>query len=108
MINVNTSHQMKGIEVCRVVNKRDEPHDVYIGRGSPLGNPYPINDDIGDTRRVVIDRYRLWLWKEIKDGRITLEYLRSLEGKKLGCYCYPRACHGDIIVQAVAWAKGQK
>lgn len=90
-----------------VVNRRYEAYDVYIGRGSPLGNPYPINDAIGDTRQVVIARYRLWLWAEIKAGRVTLDYLRSLDGKRLGCYCAPKYCHGDIITQAVAWAKEQ-
>jgi hypothetical protein len=91
--------------MCVVVNRHFQEFDVYIGRGSPLGNPYPINVAIGDTREVVVARYKPWLWKEIKEGRITLEYLRSLDGKRLGCFCAPRLCHGDIIAQAVAWAK---
>lgn len=94
--------------MCEIVNKHWQKYDVYIGRGSPLGNPFPINESIGDTREVVINKYRIWLWKQIREGRIATSYLRSLDGKKLGCYCAPKPCHGDIVVQAVAWAKGVK
>lgn len=90
---------------CKVVNKRYEAYDVYIGRGSPLGNPFPIDESKGDTRRVVIAKYKIWLWDKIRDGTITLDYLRSLDGKSLGCYCAPMACHGDVIKLAVQWAK---
>jgi hypothetical protein len=92
--------------MCRVVNKHYEAYDVYIGRGSQLGNPFPM-DKAGETREVVIAKYRLWLWRGIKTGRISLDYLRSLNGMRLACFCAPKACHGDIIVQAVAWALTQ-
>lgn len=93
--------------MCVVVNKHYQEYDVYIGRGSLLGNPFPIDDGKGQTREVVIARYKVWLWQQIKSGRVTLDYLRSLDGKRLGCFCSPKACHGDIIAQAVAWAKEQ-
>lgn len=93
--------------MCTVVNRHYSQYDIYIGRGTPLGNPYPINEATGDTRKAVVAKYRRWLWNEIKAGRITLDYLRSLDGKRLGCSCYPKACHGDIVVEAVKWAKGQ-
>ena len=90
--------------MCKVVNKYKEPYDIYIGRGSILGNPFPINEVIGDTREVVIDKFRQHLWQCIRNETITKEYLASLDGKVLGCFCKPKACHGDVIVQAVAWA----
>jgi hypothetical protein len=31
--------------------------------------------------------------------------LLELDGKRLGCFCKPKLCHGDIIVAAVNWAK---
>lgn len=94
--------------MCRVVNKRYEACDVYIGRGSPFGNPFPIDENTGQTRSVVIERYRRWLWEELKAGRITKEHLLSLDGKTLGCFCVPLPCHGDVIIQAIAWAKESK
>lgn len=81
-----------------VVNKYAEQCDVYIGRGSKFGNPYPINNI--DDRVAVIDKYRSWLYHQIKQGNITVEDILSLQGKTLGCYCKPKACHGDVIVSA--------
>jgi hypothetical protein len=91
--------------LCKVVNKYREPYDVYIGRGSVWGNPFAINDAAGDTRDVVIEKYRAHLFNLVKNGEVTLEQLRELDGKTLGCFCKPKPCHGDIIVKAVEWAK---
>jgi len=80
----------------RVVNKNNEWYDVYIGRGSKFGNPYEIGKD--GTREEVIEKYREWFNKKIKKVRFRKEVLK-LRGKKLGCYCSPKACHGDVIVE---------
>lgn len=74
-----------------VVHKRN-PHDVYIGRPSKWGNPFVIGRD--GTREEVIEKYRAWL-----NGRPELlaAIPTEIRGKRLGCYCYPRACHGDIL-----------
>lgn len=45
-------------------------------------------------------------WSFAGDG-ITLDELRALDGKTLGCFCAPKACHGDVLAQAVAWALAQ-
>jgi hypothetical protein len=79
---------------------------VYIGRGSKWGNPYPMNGHSDAERQRVINQYRDHLWKQIESGMISKEDLISLDGYKLGCFCKPKACHGDVIVKAVAWAKG--
>lgn len=88
--------------MCKVVNKYKEPYDVYIGRGSKWGNPYIIGKD-GD-RDEVIFKYEKYLKKMIMNGEITKEDLQSLKGKTLGCFCKPKACHGDVIVKAVKWS----
>ena len=80
----------------RVVNKDFEDCDVYIGRGSKFGNPYHIGKD--GTREEVIEKYKEWFNKKIKKDRFRAEVLK-LKGKKLGCYCAPRACHGDVIIE---------
>jgi hypothetical protein len=84
--------------MCSVVNRYKEPYDVYIGRGSLLGNPFKIDEAIGNTRDVVIAKYKTYLWQQIKTGRVSTKYLCSLNGKKLGCYCKPLACHGDVAI----------
>lgn len=88
---------------CTVVNKYKEEYDIYIGRGSKWGNPYAIGEH--GTREDVIDAFRVYLWEQMKFGRITKEDLLELDGKRLGCFCKPQACHGDVISKAVEWAK---
>jgi hypothetical protein len=84
-----------------VVNKYKSEYDVYIGRGSIWGNPFPINESTGDTREVVIEKYREYIYAKIERSEITLDDLRSLEGKRLACFCAPKACHGDVLVEIV-------
>lgn len=91
--------------MCTVVNKYKSEYDVYIGRGSIWGNPFVMQDR--EDRARVITSYRKYLWEQIKQGKITKEMLIALDGKRLACYCAPQACHGDVIVAAVKWAKGE-
>ena len=91
--------------MCVVVNKYKSEFDVYIGRGSKWGNPYRMKNKSDVERKRVIAAYRLHLWKQIKSGEISIDELKSLDGKRLGCFCKPKACHGDVIVSAVQWAK---
>ena len=90
---------------CRVVNVRVETPDVYIGRPSVWGNPFRLTAEA--ARGSTLAKYRVWLWKQIEGGRITLSDLRGLDGKSLGCYCAPRPCHGNVLAAAVSWAMGQ-
>jgi hypothetical protein len=94
--------------MCRVVNKYKEEYDVYIGRGSVWGNPFSHLPETKalfkvDTRDEAVASYKDYLWHQMKEGFITTDMLRSLNGKRLGCFCKPQSCHGDIIVKAVAW-----
>jgi hypothetical protein len=79
----------------RVVNRHDEPYDIYIGRGTIWGNPFEIPRD--GNREEVIEMYREWLAGQWD----LIERLDELRGKVLGCSCKPKACHGDILVELV-------
>ena len=76
-----------------VVNKYKDHYDIYIGRGSKWGNPFRIGDH-GD-RGGVIEKYRKW----IQTQPDLLDSLEELRGKRLGCFCKPKACHGDILIE---------
>lgn len=94
--------------MCTVVNRYKSEYDVYIGRGSIWGNPYshlPETKAIYkvETRDEAVESYRNYLWKQIRSGTITIEMLKSLNGKRLGCFCKPQSCHGDMIAKAVEW-----
>ena len=74
-----------------VVHNKRSKFDVYIGRPSKWGNPFAIGKD-GD-RDTVIEKYRSWLLRQ----PLLMKALDELEGKVLGCWCAPQACHGDVL-----------
>lgn len=88
-----------------VVNRYKEDFDIYIGRGSMWGNPYKLEKE--SDRSLVIEQYRKYLFAQIKCGKITKHDFSELTGKRLGCFCKPKACHGDVIVNAYEWIMNQ-
>ena len=76
-----------------VVNLRHEFYDVRIDRRSKWGNPFRIGPD--GTRAEVIAKYRAW----IQTQPHLLASLGELNGRRLGCWCAPRPCHGDVLVE---------
>ena len=87
------------------VNLKFEAYDVRIDRRTRWGNPFPMRSEA--DRDAVCEKYRLWLWEEIRAGRVTLADLAELDGQRLGCHCAPKRCHGDTLSAAAAWAAGQ-
>ena len=81
----------------RVVNIRREPCDIFIGRPSDFGNPYKIGE-WGKDREAVVALYRAYFYEKLKFDYFR-EAVEKLRGKKLGCFCKPLACHGDVIVE---------
>lgn len=85
----------------KVVNIHySEPYEVYIGRGSLFGNPFTHQKDtqaeyLVDTREEAIAAYREW----VQTQPHILAEIPKLKGKRLGCYCYPLACHGEILAE---------
>lgn len=75
--------------------KNDEPFDVFIGRPSKWGNPYVVG--VHGVRGQCVELYREYLLNGA--GRHLLDDLHQLKGKKLGCFCKPRKCHGDILAE---------
>jgi len=82
-----------------VVNLRHERADIVIDRRSRWGNPYRIGDDAGWgrlDREAALRGYRDYLALVLERDP---DFLEPLRGKRLGCWCKPLACHGDIIVE---------
>ena len=76
----------------KVVNLRHAHYDIYIGRPSKWGNPFVIG--VHGTREQVIEKYQAWLLQQPE----LLSQLEELRGKRLGCFCKPHDCHGDVLV----------
>lgn len=88
----------------RVVSRRRDRYDVYIGRPSKWGNPFVVGEH-GDPLDCV-NRFREWL---LQRPDLIAAAKRELRGKVLGCYCArqggvgpddPPVCHGQILARA--------
>lgn len=83
----------------RVVNIRDAEFDVYIGRaghglGGYFGNPFSDG-----SRAENIGRFYTYFHYRLTTDPAFKEAVEALRSKRLGCFCAPKACHGDIIAQ---------
>ena len=85
-----------------VVNQYKTKEGEYIGRGSPLGNPFPITAT--EPRSTVIGKYIHYLEGALLLGNeVIIAELDRLAGMaqrgplKLRCFCAPQPCHGDYI-----------
>jgi len=81
--------------MTQVVNKKYQEYDVFIGRPSKWGNPFMIGPHGG--REMVIKKYEEW----IRTQPHLMSSIPELRGKRLGCFCHPEACHGDVLVKLV-------
>ena len=87
-----------------VVNKYKHtptPNDVYIGRGSPFGNPYVIGSKY--TRDAAVDAYATYLNAKMQYSPEFREDVKKLADKakrggvNLVCFCKPQRCHGEEL-----------
>lgn len=88
-----------------VVNiHRREPYDVYIGNPGKgedgyWGNPFsPLLYDGKLNREQCLRLYRRYFAFRVRTDPQFKQRLEELRGKRLGCFCRPAECHGDVIV----------
>lgn len=99
-----------------VVHFKKAAYDVYIGRPASgghehYGNPFTHKTNTKAqvtvaSRKEAIEAFRLWLLGEahqdvnVEQRTWILANLSSLQGKRLGCWCFPQACHGGVLATA--------
>lgn len=88
-----------------IVNIKKEKCDVYIGRPGYFGNPFRIGEH-GD-REMVLIHYKQWFYKKLNDPEFRRR-IEELRGKRLGCWCKPLSCHGDVIVEYLEGKKDER
>lgn len=81
-------------KVYNKYHKDAPPGAVYIGRGSPWGNPFPITPE--NDRDDVCDAFLSYLEN---DPELFESVKRELRGKDLVCFCKPLRCHGDDLLR---------
>jgi len=89
-----------------VRNKQYGARGIYVGRPSPLGNPFAMQGEA--TRAQVIRDYEDWLAEQLLDpsspAHREIHRLAALARKQdicLVCFCTPKACHADIIKRTI-------
>lgn len=106
--NPQTTCETKTVDAkkTRVVNIKKRKgcapvkYDVYIGRAvgyvnlpaSKWQNPFSV-ERYG--RKIALRKYE----EHIRRDRTLMADLHELNGKTLGCWCKPEACHGDILIR---------
>jgi hypothetical protein len=86
----------------KCVHVKKEPFDIYIGRPTKWGNPFTHKGEAlakykVDTREEAIEMYKWWVVRQPE----LMKTLHELEGKTLGCWCKPKACHGEVLIKLI-------
>ena len=86
-----------------VVNMRTYGREgvTAIDRSTIFGNPFAISGTT--SREESIKLYHQWFEYNIANDQEFRKAVEQLRGKTLGCWCKPKACHGDVIVE---WLEG--
>lgn len=84
----------------KVVNVREESFDIFIGRPSKWGNPFSHKEKSNSkwktsNRKESIQKHKEWILSQPD----LLNDLHEIRGKTLGCWCKPKSCHGDFLVE---------
>tara|TARA_Y100000034_G_scaffold135898_1_gene209683 strand:- start:240 stop:569 length:330 start_codon:yes stop_codon:yes gene_type:complete len=103
--------------MIRIRNKKTYDGDgTYVGRPSPLGNPFThLKRDTKaefkvDTVEEAIDEYRKWLRNKIYNEPESEaaqmffdleEFYYLTEELTLLCWCWPDPCHADVIAELI-------
>lgn len=95
--------------LATVVNLRRRPYQVYIGRANPglgesdgtFGNPFHIDGHSADAaaREECIQKYARYLRDRLLADTEFRRKVLTLKGKVLGCWCMPKRCHGEVLVE---------
>lgn len=91
--------------IINVRNKRNyKGPGAYIGRPSPLGNPFPERKY---GREKAIKLYKDWLLRVGLKNPVVCQAFDELVAKakkeelNLICWCAPKACHGDVLAALI-------
>lgn len=89
---------------CKVVHHKVEEYDLLIDRRTKWGNPFKLKEAVdlksGDftvDRETAIAKYETYL----SENPSLLKAIPELCDKVMGCWCKPKACHGDVLVEYV-------
>ena len=91
----------------------DCENNIYIGRSgivfidnkrfpsrqSNFANPFKLGKD--GTREEIINKYKVYITNKLDNDKFLRQELINMKGKKLGCWCYPAPCHGNVLLDLI-------
>ncbi len=102
MIKVVNRKMYKGTDGC------------YVGRPSPLGNPYTHLSGSKHakfkvaTRDEAVEKYQEWLKNALENDRVVynafwhlVQFYRDFGKLVLVCHCAPQRCHAEILREMI-------
>jgi len=98
--------------MAKCVNLRVSKYSIYIGRagkgkdgyfGSPIvmHKPCPECGKIHRTNESTLLCYRKYVVRRVNTDSQFREKVKNLKNETLGCFCKPKACHGDVLVSLI-------
>ena len=71
------------------------------GHDGRFGNPFVVGKD-GEVGECV-EKFREWFYSDDMDAEVMREQVdfEIKPGMRLGCFCKPNPCHGDVIAEYV-------
>ena len=93
------------IKLINIKNYTEDDY-IYIGRPSEFGNPYSHSDKsqakyVTETRNEAIEMYRKHLEENPDIIDKLIKELTESDYDKIGCWCSPKKCHGEILIEAI-------
>lgn len=68
-----------------------------IDRTTEFGNPFILGRD--GSREAVLAKFRAYALERLRTDPAWAASVEALRGLRLGCWCKPKACHGDVYVE---------
>lgn len=83
--------------VVFVLNETTGKKERYPKKNSPWCNPFKVKSEA--QRTASIERYKDYIRKLVEERKVNL---CDLKGKRLGCWCKPLKCHGDVLMDMIS------
>lgn len=101
-----TPAQLRVVNIRNYVPKPNERF-IRVDRKSPLGNPFYMRSE--SMRDEVCEKYKAYFHKKVskRDPLIMgalqeiIDVLKSGTSVALACWCAPKRCHGEVILEYV-------
>lgn len=97
-MTLDEARALAAAQGTRVVHLKVMPYTRRIDRATIWGNPHPLRGQSRAERMACL----LAFVRTVRADDATLERCGDLRRETLGCWCAPRACHGDVLATLAA------